>query len=206
MARLSSQNNLKGAIGNLIFYESQGQMLVRTKPSKVKNPQTPAQQQHRMRFAAASRFLKPFRDVVNETFTSFSGKSSGYGAAMSYNMGFGMKGGYPDVAIDYTKALISYGNAVLPALLALNGKGDAFELTWDPTPTEGAHPSDLVIPVLCGDSWQRAIALEGAYRREGKCTIKLPNGYNSARCWVYVKAANGNWGRHVSMSWCGGEI
>ncbi|PZX12346.1 hypothetical protein LX69_02938 [Breznakibacter xylanolyticus] len=148
MARLSSQNNIKGAIGNLIFYESQGQKLVRTKPSDVLNPQTPAQQQHRMRFSAASRFLKPFRDIVNETFTTFGGKKSGHSAAMSYNMGFSMKGGYPDVTIDLHQAIISYGNAVLPPGLSISKNEDLFELKWDTSAIDGAHAYDKVIPVL----------------------------------------------------------
>lgn len=206
MARLSMQNNIKGAIGNLIFYESQGQMLVRTKPSRVKNPQTPAQQQHRMRFAAASRFLKPFRDVVNETFTTFAGKKNGYSAAMSYNMAFAMKGAYPDVAIDHNLTMISYGNAVLPKGLSLGKNGDFFELKWETATAEGAHAHDRVILVLCGNNWHRALQLDGAERKAGSCMFKIPHGYVSADCWVYVKAADVNRGRHLSMSWYGGAI
>lgn len=206
MARLTSRNNIKGAIGPVIFYESQGRMLVRSKPESVENPRTPAQQQHRMRFAAASKFLKPFREVVKETFTEFAGKSDGYSAAMSYNMRFGLKGGFPLVEVDYHKALISYGNAVLPAGLTIAQSGDGFELSWDTAPIEGALDNDWVIPVLCGDTWHRASLLEGVLRKEGKCTIQIPIGYASAKCWVFVKATKANWGRHLSMSEYVGEL
>jgi len=206
MARLTSRNNIKGAIGPVIFYESQGRMLVRSKPATVKNPQTPAQQQHRMRFAAASKFLKPFREVVKETFTEFAGKNDGYSAAMSYNMRFGLKGGFPLVEIDIDRALISYGNAVLPEGLTITQLENGFELSWETTLVDGALENDWVIPVLCGDNWHRAITLEGTLRKDGKCSIQLPAGYSSAQCWVYVKATKANWGRHLSMSCYVGEL
>jgi hypothetical protein len=159
-----------------------------------------------MRFAAVSKFLKPFRDVVNETFAAFPGKGNGYSAAMSYNMGFGTKGEYPHVAIDNHKALISYGNAVLPSGLAIAPLSDGFELTWDTSLAEGAMPNDWVVPVLHVDHWQRAVVLDGTLRQTGKCRFIIPHGHSSARCWVYVKAAKSNWDRQYSMSWYGGVI
>jgi len=181
-------------------------MLVRSKPEEVKNPRTPAQQQHRMRFAAASKFLKPFREIVKETFTGFAGKNDGYSAAMSYNMRFGLKGGFPLVEIEYNTALICYGNAILPESLAINQSDNGFELMWETAPVDGALDNDWVIPVLLGENWHRAIMLEGALRKEGHCNIQLPLGCSSARCWVFVRATKANWGRHLSMSEYLGEL
>ena len=206
MARLSSKNQFNGAIGGIIFYESQGRTLARSKPGKVRNPQTPAQQQRRMRFAASSKFLKPFRDIVKVTFTSFPGKSDGYSSAMSYNMAFGTMGGYPDVAIDFDKALISFGSASLPSGFAIERTSEGFEITWDSTLDGNADKHDLVIPVLYNKYGPKATSGQGSYRHTGRCKLELPSVDTPTHCWVFVKASKANWDRQFSMSKYLGEI
>ena len=206
MAIVNKDNSYEGSIGDLIFYKSQGQNLVRFKQTEIKNPRTPAQQQHRMRFATTSKFLKPFRDFVKESFDSYPGSKNGFSGAMSYNMQMGLKGGYPLFEVDYTNALISFGNAVLPEGLVIKKTNNSYELNWDNTLTEGAYDTDMIITVLCDERCHRAFVSNGVHRKEGKCEIELPIGHQSIRCWVIVKANKYNWDHNWSMSWYGGVL
>ena len=58
MARIPDQPLLKGTIGNLIYYSVGGRQYVRSKPSKVRQPNTPKQLLARDKFRQSSKLAK----------------------------------------------------------------------------------------------------------------------------------------------------
>ncbi len=124
-----------GKIGNLVYYECMGQERVRTIGYNL-NPPTTAQLASRAEISVTSRFLKPALEFIN---TGFGVKAAAelripYNLAMSYNKINAMTGIYPDLSIDFEKALVSQGDlqtAQDPAVvLTLNG----LQFNWLTTP------------------------------------------------------------------------
>jgi len=56
MARIQD-NKLSGRLANVIFSNRFGKPYIKSRPLKVKNPKTPAQQKQRSKFRAANAFI-----------------------------------------------------------------------------------------------------------------------------------------------------
>ena len=56
MARIRN-DKLSGILANVIFSNRFGNPYIKSRPLKVKNPKTPAQQKQRSKFRAANAFL-----------------------------------------------------------------------------------------------------------------------------------------------------
>ena len=50
--------NIKGKVGDMILYEVQGQVRIRSTPLKVKDPKTPEQLAHRNRVRGVARLFR----------------------------------------------------------------------------------------------------------------------------------------------------
>lgn len=64
MAKSPNQLLFSGTVGNLIFYVVGGKQFVRTKPAKVRQPNTPAQLQARDLFRQSSKLAKSLSKAV----------------------------------------------------------------------------------------------------------------------------------------------
>jgi hypothetical protein len=56
-----------GTIGNVVGANWKGIAYMRTRPQKIKNPRTPAQVEHRRKFAYVVNFLKPLIQRLQTT-------------------------------------------------------------------------------------------------------------------------------------------
>lgn len=86
MAKLfnTTNQNIKGRLGNLVYYEFKGKTCIRTVPEKVKNPNSPLQQFNRNRFAVLGRLYQIFRPAIR--FYSDLGSSNLYMFFFQKNM------------------------------------------------------------------------------------------------------------------------
>lgn len=168
--------NNKGKIGNLVYYESLGKNLVRTIGVNL-NPPTIPQLASRAEMAVTSRFLKPALEFIN---VGFGVKAAAelripYNLAMSYNKINAITGIYPDLSIDFEKALMSEGDlqtAQDPAVvLTLNG----LQFNWLTTP-DMAWPelSDQVMLLAYFPSLRKvSFTLYGPERIQGTALLAL---------------------------------
>ena len=187
MAHQKANGQINGLVGGMVFYESNGQKLVRSSPTKNDDSNTPAQQAHRNRFRATSTFLKPFRELVKTTFAGFPGKTNAFGAAMAYNMKFGFQRLALQEAIDPSLACISFGIVPLPHSIEVRRTIAGLEFTWDTTLMPGATDHDRVVPVISFDHPAPAIYdLRGTSRHLGHCVIEIPYAGVPVYAWLLV--------------------
>ncbi|MBC7418373.1 MAG: hypothetical protein H7325_09480, partial [Pedobacter sp.] len=92
-----------GKIGNVIGYIYNGRQVIRSVPRKSNKPATAAQQRQRMAFSLVSKFLVPLRALINKAY----GTKSNYQKALSYHTKEAIKGVFPDLALDFSKVVIT---------------------------------------------------------------------------------------------------
>jgi hypothetical protein len=107
---------VRGKLGNLVYYESNGQDIVRRIGANL-HPPSMAQLACRAGIAVMSNFLKKVLEFVNAGFglEAKAKKSNAYNLAMSCNKKNALKGAYPDIELDYPKVMLSEGS-LLPAV------------------------------------------------------------------------------------------
>ena len=186
---------ISGTIGNKIWVNRNGKNYTRSKPTKVSNPKTPAQLEHRAKFKAMIRFLKPLSLFLKVGFKNESATMSSFNAAMSYNYKMALTGTYSDFDIDYSKVLLSCG--ALPG--ALNPKvrirtTNEIEFTWeDNSNVKQAKAEDKVLLVIYNTSKCQAVTIMGGNtRKSGGQVMTLPLTFQGDEVQCYIAFQNDN--------------
>jgi hypothetical protein len=104
--------SFSGKIGSVVFTTWKGIPVIRSKPIRKNINPSPLQEQQRARFKLISGFLKPLKDLLNQTFHQSAMGMSWFNKALSENKS-AITGNYPFIAIDYTKILLSKGKLPL---------------------------------------------------------------------------------------------
>lgn len=111
MAKIRSGilGGISGKIGNIVGGRWRGIDYIRTKPANVKNPNTEAQQRHRMRFTLITQFLKKAKAVVKVGFRNQAKNKTARNVALAYNIKTAIKGTFPDLELDLEEIVLSDG-------------------------------------------------------------------------------------------------
>ena len=120
----------KGTLGNLVFFRRLGKTYVRVRPARYRDRKSPAQLAQRQRMQAVNRFLKPFSALIRLTFTPEVAGRTALHAAQSVNMRHAFAGEYPNLNIDFSKALLSRGLLPLPAHVSVTAQPDGLLIEW----------------------------------------------------------------------------
>lgn len=112
MAKLRSGilGGISGKVGNVVGGRWRGIDYIRTKPAQVKNPNTEAQQNQRMRFKLVIQFLKKIKPLVNIGFHKRGKNQTPQNAAMAYNLKHAIAGEFPDLELDPAQIVFSEGS------------------------------------------------------------------------------------------------
>jgi Family of unknown function (DUF6266) len=122
--------SFSGKIGSVVFTTWKGIPVIRSKPIRKKINPSPLQEQQRAKFKLISGFLKPLKDLLNQTFHQSAMGMSWFNKALSENKS-AIIGNYPLTAIDYPKILLSKGKLPLgePPTISSQESGKLL-LTW----------------------------------------------------------------------------
>ncbi len=101
---------MSGKIGDLIIYEMDGKTYARSKPLSYKDCKSPLQLNQRQKLILVNDFLRPFKDILKKTFFNKENTKRPYLRAQSYNLKYATIGFYPDLEINYAKALLCKGD------------------------------------------------------------------------------------------------
>lgn len=172
---------ITGSIGNIVGFQRQGNDYIRTKPAKVKNPNTEAQQKQRLRFSLMIAFLRSIKAFINIGFKQSSGNKSAFSTAMSVNVKQAIGGEFPDFAIDPEALVLSqgdlYGATEYGMDVSVQG---SVTLTWtSDTSTANASENDSVMVLLFNTvNGEVAYRLNGGLRSEESLTLDIPAGWS----------------------------
>lgn len=185
-----------GKVGTVIGGNWKGIDYMRSKASKVTNPNSKAQKDQRSKFSLVLSFLQPMTDFIKIGFKDYAIKMTAFNSAMSYNVKNAIAGVYPDYSMDYTQALVSRGSlagALNPA--ANSAAVGEVTFTWDDNSVESnANADDLtMLLVLNEDKKEAVFTTEGSTRDGGTQTLTIPDSYSgdSVECFIAFISIDG---------------
>ncbi len=139
---------LSGSLGNIVIYELNGKTIVRSKPGYFRDKKSPRHLAQRQKMKLVNDFLRPFIHIYPRTFGLENTEKSPFYFAKSYNMKFGVKGAYPNLEIDYTKALFSKGSVPLPKEASATIQGKDLLVEWGTSDIEFNNNRDMDTLIL----------------------------------------------------------
>ena len=150
--------------GAYIYYLLGEQMVIRTRPARVRDPRTPAQRRQRLRMRVASTFLKGFQPIVSRGFEpqlqeNFR-KVGAYQLALGHLMRHALRDAGGGVALDTVRVQLAQGRPSPLGAVRATVRGGLLRLAWS-----GALPPKTA-GVLLG-VWNRGKAR--ALCREADC-------------------------------------
>jgi hypothetical protein len=180
MARNNSGvlGNFIGTIGPVTGFMRNGQNVLRSSASSIKNKHTPLQLAQREKISICTAFVKAFSGAgfLHKSFPAYGHTGSGYNRAMSALMSRALVGEYPAMALSYAEVLISKGR--LPgAQSAKMVKKANSTLQFSFADYSGfgiAAPDDTVILVACAPDLQQAVfGLYNGFRKDKKAILNV---------------------------------
>ncbi len=192
MGKLESSvlGKIKGRIGNLIFYERDGQTFVRKKPDPEKRKLSPLQKYHQQVFKIATSFLKPFKEELNFTMAAFEkGGKKGFHQGLSWLLRNGISHGELPVVLP-EKLLVSMGSLPGPENPSAERiAADEFRISLQPNAWEGSDRHGDFTYVLIYDPMRHRVCAfrKGTYRKSGSEIVKIPWLMEpEEKAWVYL--------------------
>ena len=137
-----------GKVGTVIGSSWNGISYMRSLPQHFNDAKTPRQLQQRAKFNKAMEFLTPIKDYIRVGYKTYAVKKSAFNAAVSYVVKNAVGGSYPDIEINYPRALVSRGDLTPPKDVAATVSKHCVTITWTDNSAEGsADASDLSMPL-----------------------------------------------------------
>ncbi len=122
---------IRGRVGNLVYYMRNGKPIVR-KIGVTTKPPTEAQKENQLKMAMVNVFCKAVRPFIDY---GFAGQVVGrdlstYNVAVSYNKINAIKGVYPDLSFDYSKALVAEGPLLQADEVKVEVVAEGLKFNW----------------------------------------------------------------------------
>lgn len=197
-----------GRVGNLVGYILNGKSIVRT-IGKSNKPLTSARKANCEQMTVVNDFLKANLDFIRSGFkliTAGTDKNF-YNAAVSYNKKQSLQGSYPNISIDYTKALLSMGNLLTAAKTEISSHEDGIEFKWEvpaDLPQERRNDRAMLL-IYFPDAGTSSYMLSGARRHEGREVVYIPKNQTESHIEAYISFMNED-GTEISDSVHAGSL
>jgi hypothetical protein len=181
-----------GKIGNLVSYILNGQFVTRTIGHKS-NKHSKDQLANYQAMAVTMELLKPMTFFINSSFEieARGTVKNQHNLATSYNKKQALTGEYPNIRVDYSKVVLSYGDLAIAENLKMIKTDTGLQISWD---TEGGLAHDMVMVLVCHPQRGQVSSSINACRRDaGALFIKLPQEDLEQQLETYIcfKSANG---------------
>lgn len=191
MATIKIKGVITGKIGPVSIYETKyGTQVVRTY-TKPRDPKTPKQLAHRMKFGLVNKGLSPLNEIIKR---GFKGNSRTYRRQVGKAYHEAIIGEYPNFKLDYSKIKIAEGELqpLKEFIVNTNNKTGLVSFKWnrdiDPKLKTGNN-RDKVNIVCLNEKEKVAIQYNNYGRRSiGEATIELPVGWQTddTHFWAYL--------------------
>ena len=136
-----------GKVGKLVSYILNGQVVTRTIGHK-RTKHSKDQLANYQAMAVTMKLLKPMTTFINSSFEieARGTVKNQHNLATSYNKKQALKGEYPDIRVDYSKVVLSYGNLPVAENLKMVKTETGLQISWD---TGDGKPHDMVMILIC---------------------------------------------------------
>lgn len=182
---------LSGKIGPVVMYVRNGTQVVRSNP-KQRDPKSPKQLAHRMKFALVNQRLSPLKTIID---VGYKNSDKTYRTLIGEAYREAIMGEYPDFSLDYSKIQISEGNIALPrhVTIEIGDNPGAVNFRWDPAIARDQRASrdDDQVNIVCLDATGRYAfhELNAARRHHGNASLETPYAFRrpvSSHFWMFL--------------------
>lgn len=182
-----------GKVGTVVGFTRKGISYIRGLATSFTNPNTPAQQEQRAKFALVIKFLRPLVALLRIGFKQAGSVMSGFNAAMAYTLSNAVKGSYPNHEIDFPKVRICQGN--LPGALnadAVSSEAGKIVFSWDNNAQDfGAAATDKVVLMAHSALLNKSVSIIGAGTRlSGTQELIVPDSFSGSQVQTYIGFCN----------------
>lgn len=134
---------LIGKVGNLVSYILNGQVVTRTVGHK-RTKHSKDQLANYQSMAVTMRLLKNMTTFINSSFEieARGTVKNQHNLATSYNKKQALKGEYPNISVDYSKVVLSYGDMEIAQNLKMVKTNTGIQISWD---TQEGLAHDMVM-------------------------------------------------------------
>lgn len=191
MAKLNSGilGGISGTVGNVVGGRWNGIDYIRSKPAKVKNPNTEGQQKQRMRFRLVIGLLKRISPLVKVGFSKSSSKQTPMNAAMSVNLKQAVTGEFPDLEIDPEKLVFSTGDLSSGGNPGMDAsQPGTVTITWENSSEAGnASGTDGAIALLYNTDLNEVVyRMSGVVREDESLELTIPQSWEGSNIAGYL--------------------
>jgi hypothetical protein len=182
-----------GKIGPVVAYTTKYGKQVYRKYTIPRDPKTPKQLAHRMKFSLANKGLSPLNSSIK---LGYRGNTFAYRSLVGKAYREAIMGNYPNFTLDYSKINIADGRLQLPADIKIDFDSDTSSalFSWDRqivVSQSTAKDNDQINIVAFNVKHNVVIRfLEIAKRLEGLASIALPDCWelDDTHFWVYFSS------------------
>ncbi len=182
----------------VIHYVVNQRVIARTRPARVRNPRTKAQQANRQKLGVASRFLRQVQAFAVNGFKPgkrSNGRPVGaYHVALGQLLNTGMRREAGEWCIDYARVQLAQGRSLRGYPLRVNRQGRLLKLSWPEGLPEGTRRIRLAVHSARANS--SCVLLVNAPRQGGRVELSLPKWAKAGALhlwWCPVGAGKTRW-------------
>ncbi|WP_297273360.1 DUF6266 family protein [uncultured Bacteroides sp.] len=192
-----------GKVGPVVGCRWKNIYYIRSRAARVSNPNTERQQCQRGKFRTAVNFLKTILPFIQVGYRNYEQGKSAYNAAISYLMHHAFAGNGQEAVLDFERVRISQGSLTPASGASVGRMGGNMLVSWSNNTAEGDAAADDVAMLLVynrtrGEAiWQ----LSAGSRSDGRCSLRLPLGWESDELAVYLAFCSVD-GQRISNSVC----
>ena len=192
-----------GKVGPVVGCRWKNIYYIRSRAARVSNPNTERQQCQRGKFRTAVNFLKTILPFIQVGYRNYEQGKSAYNAAISYLMHHAFAGNGQEAVLDFERVRISQGSLTPASDASVGRMGGNMLVSWSNNTAEGDAAADDVAMLLVynrtrGEAiWQ----LSAGIRSDGRCSLRLPLGWESDELAVYLAFCSVD-GQRISNSVC----
>jgi hypothetical protein len=180
--------NFIGSVANVTGYIRKGQQIIRKSTSDITKPPSLKQLTQRKILSVVGTFNKKILSFLRVGFhlEEIESAKTANNIATAGLMKNAVEGTYPDLYINYSKAVLTYGKLPLSANIKMEKTNGGLIFTWK-YDWETEEATDQVMLVVYPHNELKAICvLSGARRAEGKHLLSIPASYKgcTADTWL----------------------
>jgi hypothetical protein len=149
MAQMSSGilGNLRGKVGDKIYFVRKGKQCVRSVPKQRSNEPSKAQLEQRAKMSKAIHFVKSLRQLLLIGYRLYFKHHTPYNEIVKQTLRHAITGAYPDFTIDYSKVKVCQGKLMSESAKPRSAARENIKFIWKGTEFEGIDRNDKSILV-----------------------------------------------------------
>lgn len=191
MARITKSpiGELSGKAGGLVFKTGKNGNYVSSLPVHRNNKPSPVQQLQRDKMTTVMEFMRPFQWAFRDFYFPFQKNKSGFHAAKSYYLKEALLFENEQYVINFSKALLTYGDLRIIENLQLTPDAEhhTLQLQWTNNSTQAlAYPEDALLVLFYAPESNQHFYFSKLARRADETAVCTLNNQQATEYHVWV--------------------